>query len=300
MKLFEGLNDMQLLAVRSCASCMQFDPGGHLFREGDPAYGIYVIVTGRVEIYRKGPSGPVFLGMQAVDDVVGEFGLLNESGKRSASAKALERTTAFALPGNPIKLMERISDINAALTMLKNMIGIMGERLRRKDQEREDGGSEPDSAEQPLRPGVVRELERIRASFPQNSYQRFLTEKTLRPGEFLFREGDKSEGFYFVSEGVLSVEKRGADGALRQINRLRGPTLLGEIGYFGGEERSASVRAESRVVYLYFAGAEFARLERSDPRAAAEVAHAALKLAVMQFVQREEGMLDAELAGGAA
>lgn len=114
-------------------------------------------------------------------------------------------------------------------------------------------------------------------------------------GGHLFRAGEKSDGFYCINGGVLAVEAKGADGAPRLVGRVSGPTILGEIGFFAGKPRSASVRAESRVSYLQFAGNEFNRLEINDPRAAAEVAHAALKLAVMQFIQREQSIIDAEL-----
>jgi len=75
------------------------------------------------------------------------------------------------------------------------------------------------------------ELEAIAANVEQEE---------IRRGEILVREGDPPEALYFVASGRFSVQARHAADPLAEI----GPGQpVGEIGFFGGIPRTATVRA---------------------------------------------------------
>ncbi len=91
-----------------------FPAGTTIFSEGDVSDQAYILRSGRVEVLKETPAGPVRLAIMGPGDVLGEMGLLDER-PRSASAHALESVAADAvsaaefvamLNGDPAKSME--------------------------------------------------------------------------------------------------------------------------------------------------------------------------------------------------
>jgi CRP-like cAMP-binding protein len=69
----------------------------------------------------------------------------------------------------------------------------------------------------------------------------------LEEGDYLFREGERSEDIYVIETGRLSVEKRGKSIALLTENQI-----VGEMAFMDASPRSASVKAleATRVIAL--------------------------------------------------
>lgn len=55
--LCRGLNEQELEAVTEIASFKHLSKGEQLFFEGDPAYGFFILLQGRVRIYKASPDG---------------------------------------------------------------------------------------------------------------------------------------------------------------------------------------------------------------------------------------------------
>jgi putative ABC transport system ATP-binding protein len=68
------------------------EPGGYLFRQGDPSDRIYMVEHGRLEVVRDTPDGELVLGHIEEGTHVGEMGPLFGL-PRSASVRALAPTT---------------------------------------------------------------------------------------------------------------------------------------------------------------------------------------------------------------
>ncbi len=88
--LFEGLaaDELSLLAVR--CSPVRLAAGERVFREGDPADGLYVVESGAVSIVSEAVGQPVQrLARLGPGSFFGEMGLLDD-GRRSASAVVSE------------------------------------------------------------------------------------------------------------------------------------------------------------------------------------------------------------------
>jgi len=83
-------------------------------------------------------------------------------------------------------------------------------------------------------------------------------------GEWLFREGDPPDALYLVASGRVSVvlERAGAD-PLR-LHTYLGGTVVGEMGLYTSEPRSASVIADEPAVLWRLSAEAFAELRRSD------------------------------------
>jgi len=91
--LFEGLLDEELAILADSCSERAVGAGERIFREGDPADGLYVIATGAVTIVRDTIGQPVQkLARLGPGGFFGEMGLL-DSGQRAATAITSEPCT---------------------------------------------------------------------------------------------------------------------------------------------------------------------------------------------------------------
>jgi hypothetical protein len=72
----------------------------------------------------------------------------------------------------------------------------------------------------------------------------------IAPGQTVIREGDPADRFYVVVQGELAVTRVGADGDVREIDRLGPGEYFGEIGLLRRVPRTASVTARTPVEVL--------------------------------------------------
>ncbi len=293
MELFRGLKLQQRDSLRNLRSTVRYPAGSLIFSEGHPpTSGVQVIVEGDVRIFRKGTQGEVEVARLGPSQVFGEMGLLSETSRRTASARAISETTVMQFASNPPDLFQSIADPQTALVLLQNLVGILAERLRSKDrtdwvplQERgaappAGGSSHPDAALAKVREAVSR----------HGPLNRVMGESKLKAGTFLCRQGDEPKGFYFIHEGELEVRQVPKPGeAERVLGLLKGPIVAGEIGYFTHEKRSSSLFAKSDVRYDFFSGNEFQALASQNPAEAFEVLFAVAKLIVCLILERENG-----------
>lgn len=73
----------------------------------------------------------------------------------------------------------------------------------------------------------------------------------VKKGEYLFRQGDESEGMYIVRNGEFSIMTE-ENGVEKEVFVATPGHLIGELGLFDKQNRIASVRAKvnSSVVSL--------------------------------------------------
>jgi hypothetical protein len=105
-----------------------FAAGQMVFSEGDASDSAYLIRSGRVEVLKDSPAGPIRLAVLGEGEIVGEMGVIDER-PRSASARALEPVEALAFNHQEFldTLLHRPRD---ALALLRSLF----ERLRSADQ----------------------------------------------------------------------------------------------------------------------------------------------------------------------
>lgn len=84
---------------------------------------------------------------------------------------------------------------------------------------------------------------------------------SLKPGEFLFREGDEADALYIVTRGTLRVT---SGSALYEV--VQGGGLVGEMALVDNTmPRSASVIASTFAELIRIDGAEFLALVADTP-----------------------------------
>lgn len=134
--MFHELSDRALREVRDACHLRDYKSGEHIFREEEPGVGVYVILDGTVEIYRKGEKGREWhFAELAEGDFFGELALLEEM-PRTASAMARTpcRILGFFRP-DLLSIVERKPRIGVQIMM--NMARLIGQRLMQANSQLE-------------------------------------------------------------------------------------------------------------------------------------------------------------------
>jgi len=141
--LFAGLDDGHLEELVSRSRRRQYDARQTLFLEGDKAQGLYVVVSGRVKVYKTSPKGrEQTLMIMGRGEPVGEVAVLSGE-SYPASAETLEPTEALYVPRQafldmvsrePEVAMRLLSALSARLRSFASLIEDLslrevGERL---------------------------------------------------------------------------------------------------------------------------------------------------------------------------
>ena len=97
-----------------------------------------------------------------------------------------------------------------------------------------------------------------------------LSEISFPQGHELIRQGEEAGDLYLLEEGEVSVYLRSSDGDTIRIRRTGAGTVLGELGFYLGKPRSASVVADcpGKVYRLTAAALETMEAEQPDVAAA--------------------------------
>lgn len=253
-----------------------------MFREGDAADALFMVASGKIGIFKSRGGGEEKLAEVGSEGIFGEMGLLGGQDTRSADARALEDSVLVMVRENPIELLSAMGESHAANDLLKRVICALGQWLRARNERaaRTSGESLMVST------GDAGDLASVRRNLPKGFLRFFPRQEKLADGEFLLKEGEKSRGFHFIHHGVLDVITGDAETGGKVVAELRGPAVAGELGYFAGEPRSASLRAKGEVVHTYFAGHEFEEIEESDPERALEMLFAVSKSLVAMLREK--------------
>jgi CRP/FNR family transcriptional regulator len=125
VQLFQGLSEEQLRELESVGQRSSLPAGGAIFSQGDPALGFYVILSGRVKVYKLSREGrEQILHLFGPGEPIGEVPVF--AGETfPAHAETMEPCELWFLPRE--RLRELFScDPSLAL----NMLAILARRLR--------------------------------------------------------------------------------------------------------------------------------------------------------------------------
>ncbi|MFW5643811.1 MAG: cyclic nucleotide-binding domain-containing protein [Alkalispirochaeta sp.] len=227
------------VGFEGCGTTRPVSTGEVLFREGEPAGEMCIILSGTCEVTTvDGHTGePLLLGTVGPGDIVGEIAALL-GGVRSASVRAVN-------PGE-IRVVGR--DILAGVLtdrtdLAEALEEIVRDRLRRNRQ--------------------ITALRRFLGSTAPAILNRLLercTVATISRGEYLFRTGDIGNGLYLVVSGVLEVRVSDDEGGEETVARIRRGEPVGEMALISEDVRSASVAAVRQCELLRLERTEFERL----------------------------------------
>jgi CRP-like cAMP-binding protein len=127
-ELFSAFDRAVLQKIVLDARRVDCDRNDVVFEEGEEADEMFVVQTGRVAIGRRSPDGRESLvALMEPGDLFGEMSLFDE-GSRSASARALERSSLLVLPYGDVR-----SALDEEPQLLWNVVSLLAQRLRTTD-----------------------------------------------------------------------------------------------------------------------------------------------------------------------
>ncbi|MFQ6100593.1 MAG: ATP-binding protein [Anaerolineae bacterium] len=100
--------------------------------------------------------------------------------------------------------------------------------------------------------------------------QRYGKERKLSPGEVLVRQGEVSDGAYYLKRGRLVVYREEQETSYPLSEVVPG-NLVGELGATTGRSRTATVRAEEESCVIHVSEVDFRRILTEAPDLAAQV-----------------------------
>ncbi len=127
--IFQGLTHWQLKRVSELLYLRDYEAGEYLFEVGQPGAAVFLIHSGKVSVeVDDGEGHLVILAELEPGSFIGELALLDQS-PRSASARALVPTQAFALLRSDLEtLVERDPALTAM--MYRALAIVVGDRLK--------------------------------------------------------------------------------------------------------------------------------------------------------------------------
>jgi len=125
-QLFAALDERELNSLAARSGIRSYSPAEVLFSEGEPCTGLYIVVSGRVRIYKTSPSG-----REQVLTVEGPGGSIAElpvfdGGSYPASASAVEKSELLFLSRSDLRAI-CLEHPEVSLKLLQ----VVGARLRR-------------------------------------------------------------------------------------------------------------------------------------------------------------------------
>jgi len=129
--LFNGLSMQQLEEVSSIVSDKTYQKGELIFADGDEGIGFYIVISGRVKVYKVSPDGKeqimhIFASGQPFAEVP-----VFEGSRYPANAEALEHSRLFFFPkkgfveliqANPSLAMNMLASLSQRLKQFSNLI----------------------------------------------------------------------------------------------------------------------------------------------------------------------------------
>lgn len=127
-ELFSAFERDELAGLATAARVLTCERNFVIFEEGDEATELFVVRSGRVAVGRKSLDGRESLvALMEPGDLLGEMSMF-DGGRRSASARALERSELLGIPYSAVR---RVFDARPQL--LWSVVELLAERLRATD-----------------------------------------------------------------------------------------------------------------------------------------------------------------------
>ena len=97
----------------------------------------------------------------------------------------------------------------------------------------------------------------------------YLEKQELAAGEYIINQGDSPGDLYFLEDGIVTVQLEIPGEVPRRLNTLSSENLVGELGFYLGSKRNASVVTETQTTIYKLTAESLKKMETEEPEAAA-------------------------------
>jgi CRP-like cAMP-binding protein len=240
--LFDDLPQAAFVDLVNRLTYLQFSPPELILREGDPGRSFFVIVEGKVRIFKEQKGGSeITLAYLSEGAFFGEMALLSGA-PRTANVAAEEETGLLEVTDAVLReVVQKYPQVAKSLKrfyrqrLLNNVMAIS-----------------------PLFKGFV-PVER------KSIVDRFKM-RQFAQGEVLITEGTPSEGLFVVLHGAVNVEARDANNQRVALARLKEGEVFGEISLLTRKNATATVTALTNSIVLKLPRENFQELVVTHPQ----------------------------------
>lgn len=128
--LFEELSDKDLKKIESLLSKFEVKRDDYIFREGEDTKGIYLILNGKIEIFKSTVDGwKQTLSVLGSGNFFGELSII-EDRRHEANAIAIEDSELLLFRKEDFKRLEE-EDLEITIKILKKLVIILSKNLRK-------------------------------------------------------------------------------------------------------------------------------------------------------------------------
>jgi len=106
-----------------------------------------------------------------------------------------------------------------------------------------------------------KKVEKFLFRHPKRIFEKYA--RRYKPGEILFREGDRGTDIYFIYSGSIGIS-RAIDGVEHKLATLKEGEVFGEMAYLLNESRTATAIAETESVLIVIIPDIFEELLQAD------------------------------------
>ncbi len=107
---------------------------------------------------------------------------------------------------------------------------------------------------------------------------RYLEPRDLEAGQYLMQQGDAPDDLYFIESGQVTALLQSSGRNPIRLETMLGGQVLGEIGFYLGADRTASVIADKPSKLYRLTKSQLARMEEEYPEAALALQESIIKL----------------------
>lgn len=131
--LFENLSEEELQKIKGLLKEVTFKKGDSIFAVGEETRGIFLIQSGRVEIFKSTADGwKQTLSVLGPGSFFGELSII-EDRRHEANAVAIEDSELFLIAEEDFKEIER-KDLELAVKILKKLVTVLSKNLRQMNE----------------------------------------------------------------------------------------------------------------------------------------------------------------------
>lgn len=241
IEIFSGLSHDDFIAVVEKIEPITFSAGEVIIKEGDEGDSIYIIVSGKVSIFRNTEFGEEIHITDLTDGAFfGEFGFFLKS-KRFATIKATVETTLLELTKRD---MDNVTKENPKVREV--LIKFYKNRV----------------------------LDTILATSPlfsclpsesRGAIAQLFKLKRYKQGDVIIKQGSPGDSMFLIKSGLVKVisKKEGKDDF---ISRLFSGDYFGEVALFTGKQRMAEVVAEADLDLMEISRSDLKIVVKEHPK----------------------------------
>ena len=235
--LFDDLSQDAFVALVNRVGYHRHVAGQLIIREGDPGRSFFIIIEGRVRIYKAGADGKeITLAHLGEGAFFGEMALLSGA-PRTANVVAEEETELLEVTDTVLR--DLATTYPQVVTSLRNFYR---QRLLNNVMAISPLFKDFDPSE---RKAIVEKFRMRQAA----------------PGEKIIAEGKSSDGLYVVLHGVVEVSVQ-----QREVTRLKEGEIFGEMSLLTREPANATVSAQTNAILLRLPRESFQELVVTHPQ----------------------------------